>query len=58
MWIKGLLLSLALMLMLGFSLGCEGEEHAPMEEEPGAEEPAEPGEDPNAEPEGDEEPEF
>ncbi len=66
MWFKGFLLTLAAILMLGFSMGCEPEHEDPMEdpgapegyEEPGAPEGYEPPEgDPYGEP-GEEEPGF
>ena len=44
MWLKGLIFTLAMILMLGFSLGCEREPEDPWEEQgpPPPEEPAPP----------------
>ncbi len=59
MWYKGFLLTLAAILMLGFSMGCEPEHEDPMED-PGApegyEEPAPNGMEQPGAPEGMEEP--
>ncbi len=59
MWFKGLILSLAGILMLGFSLGCEPEQEDPLGEEPGTPEEGyeEPAPDAYEEPEGYEPPE-
>ena len=47
MWLKGLIFTLAMVLMLGFSLGCEPEQEDPWEEPaPPPEEPAPPPDEP------------